>query len=379
MVKNVVKPAFLALVFLFSTISFTLFAGTAQAIPKPDGDLYVPVAESIDAFLGKISSGYGMRLHPTMGTYTMHHGTDFSYRCKEPLYSVAEGEVSSIEDSPNIGRNQRTGNSTYVTIKSGEIEFRAIHMEPADNKVKVGDKVGAGQEYSKVDTFGRSTGCHLHFEMIVNGQHRNPQDFFNKYKAEFKVPDGSVTGPGSGSDSESQQSGISVSGESIVSEDELTGMPEKRKFYEDPETGEKIEIPDHMLMTDLSEDEAASAAQLMASVDTYNESSKVNWLNVGVMLMGLGLIFYSVLLIVAYSFDKVNVFFQVPLVSVLTFGRLRAKESDDPNVDGFIPPKGVFIRSGIAFTLGILLVSGWFYWLMLWVFQLVQAWAVENL
>lgn len=359
---------------------FFLFLAPQAKADVPSGDLYVPMADTYEVFKSKVTSPFNpTRLHPSLGIIRPHNGTDFGYGCDAPIYSFADGEVTQVYVPAGVGPGTK-GDATIITIQhSDTLSTKYLHWKPGDETVKVGDKVGAGQQISKVNTYGGgSTGCHLHFEVIKGGTAVNSIPFLDGLASRLKVPDGSVTGPGASQ--ETPQSGVSISGGGgIVSEDELTGMPEKRKFYEDPETGEKVEIPDHMLWTDLSEDEAASAAQLMASVETYNESSKVNWLNVGVMLMGLGMIFYSVLLIVAYSFDKVNTFFQVPLVSVLTFGRLQAKESDDPDVDGFIPPKGVFIRSGIAFLLGILLVSGWFYWLMLWVFQLAQAWAVENL
>lgn len=175
---------------------------------------------------------------------------------------------------------------------------------------------------------------------------------------------------------EAPKPGIDISGGGggLVSEDELTGMPEKRKFYEDPETGQMIEVPDSSTLDEMDPYDAAATGNLMAAVDTYNETHSTNWLMVGISLAGLFMIFYSVLLLVAYAFDKVNIFFKFELLNAISFGKLRAVDPGDETFKGAVGFKGVAIRSLIALALGILLVSGFFQSVILKTIFLVEGW-----
>lgn len=178
---------------------------------------------------------------------------------------------------------------------------------------------------------------------------------------------------GNKSNESSKPSDIDISG-SLVSEDELTGMPPKRKFYEDPETGQMVEIPDESILDEMDPHDAAATGNLMAAVDTYNETHSTNWLMVGVSLTGLLMIFYSVLLVIAYAFDKVNIFFKFKLLNVISFGKLRAVDPADESFKGGVGFKGVAIRSLIALTLGILLVSGTIQNLILQLIFYIRGW-----
>lgn len=187
----------------------------------------------------------------------------------------------------------------------------------------------------------------------------------------LKNVDGS---PSSGSSEE----GISLSGGGIIEEDELTGLPEKRKFYEDPETGEMIEVPPQMKLDPDDGDFSASDVKSLNTIETASELERSerlpNAIRTGISFFGLAIIFWSVLLPVAYSFDKVNSFAQVGAVKAVTLGRRHTAESPQDTTKGALQTRDMFVLALIAFVLGILLATGWFYQLILTIIFKFQAW-----
>lgn len=167
--------------------------------------------------------------------------------------------------------------------------------------------------------------------------------------------------------SEKPEEDIIVQG-SLPLESELVGMPEERDFLKDLT---EAPVPDAAALGELAEGgtngSAAQVDALLSSVDNYNQSRQTDWFRVGLSLFGLLMVFYSVLLVVAFFFDKSNPFFRFSAVSILTFGKLKAatEEASDLGASaGFLTQKGLLIRSGVALLLGILLITGSFYALL---------------
>jgi murein DD-endopeptidase MepM/ murein hydrolase activator NlpD len=113
---------------------------------------------------GVVSSAYGMRTHPVTGARKAHTGVDFEY-ADGLAYAAAEGVVAEVTVDPAYGN--------LLTIAHGDgIRTRYAHL--ATTLVEPGEHVSAGQVVGKIGSTGLSTGPHLHFEIQVNGQLRDP-------------------------------------------------------------------------------------------------------------------------------------------------------------------------------------------------------------
>ena len=115
----------------------------------------------------RISSGFGKRRHPISGYTKMHRGTDFAAPSGTPIYAAGKGKVEMAGRNGGYGRYVRIRhNSTYKTAYA--------HMKAIAKGVKRGASVRQGQVIGYVGSTGRSTGPHLHYEVILNGKQTNP-------------------------------------------------------------------------------------------------------------------------------------------------------------------------------------------------------------
>lgn len=117
---------------------------------------------------GPITSGFGWRVHPIFGTRRFHAGVDIDADCGDPIWAAARGNVISA------GWNGGYGNATVVDHGNGLATLYA-HQESIG--VAVGQRVGRGQQIGRVGTTGWSTGCHLHFEVRINGTPVDPAPY----------------------------------------------------------------------------------------------------------------------------------------------------------------------------------------------------------
>lgn len=144
--------------------------------PPDDGiaDYFDPNGRSSRKFLmrtpvdgARISSGYGMRRHPTLGYSKMHRGTDFAAPTGTPIMAAGSGTIEFA------GRNGSYGN--YVRIRhNDEYKTAYAHMSRFGPGITKGVRVQQGQIIGYVGTTGRSTGPHLHYEVLLNGEQVNP-------------------------------------------------------------------------------------------------------------------------------------------------------------------------------------------------------------
>ncbi len=115
----------------------------------------------------RISSGFGMRKHPVLGYSKMHKGMDFAASVGTPIYAAGDGKVEYS------GRFSSYGN--YVRIShNSKLKTAYAHMHRIAPGVKPGSRVRQGQVIGYVGTTGRSTGPHLHYEVMVNSKQVNP-------------------------------------------------------------------------------------------------------------------------------------------------------------------------------------------------------------
>ena len=116
----------------------------------------------------RMSSGFGMRRHPVLGYGKMHKGIDFAAPTGTPIYAAGEGRIVKA------GRFGSYGN--YVRIRHrGDLDTAYAHMSKIANGLKPGARVRQGQIIGYVGTTGRSTGPHLHYEILVANKQVNPR------------------------------------------------------------------------------------------------------------------------------------------------------------------------------------------------------------
>ena len=116
----------------------------------------------------RLSSAFGMRKHPIDGFNKMHKGTDFAAPMGTPIMASGSGLITRARWCGGGGNCIKIKhNSTYETIYA--------HMKNFARGIKEGIRVKQGQIIGYVGSTGKSTGPHLHYEVVVNGKKVNSQ------------------------------------------------------------------------------------------------------------------------------------------------------------------------------------------------------------
>ncbi|HEY2889968.1 MAG TPA: peptidoglycan DD-metalloendopeptidase family protein [Dongiaceae bacterium] len=116
----------------------------------------------------KITSGFGMRIHPILGYSLMHKGVDFGAPIGTPIYAAGDGVIQIIGPVSGYGNYIRLKHTAAYGTAYGHISRFAAGL-------RVGSRVHQGQVIAYVGMTGRATGPHLHFEVIKDGKQINPQ------------------------------------------------------------------------------------------------------------------------------------------------------------------------------------------------------------
>lgn len=115
----------------------------------------------------RLSSTFGKRTHPILGYTKMHKGADFAAPSGTPIYAAGNGTIEMA------GRNGAYGN--YVRIRhNSEYSTAYAHMKSIKKGVGKGKRVTQGEVIGHVGTTGRSTGPHLHYEVLMGKKQVNP-------------------------------------------------------------------------------------------------------------------------------------------------------------------------------------------------------------
>jgi murein DD-endopeptidase MepM/ murein hydrolase activator NlpD len=117
---------------------------------------------------GPVGSGFGFRSDPFTGRAALHTGLDFPADAGTPITAAAGGVVRSAEPHPAYGNLLEIDHGNGLTTRYAHTS--RIHVKP-------GDLVKRGQLIAAVGTTGRSTGSHLHFEVLVDGVQQDPAKF----------------------------------------------------------------------------------------------------------------------------------------------------------------------------------------------------------
>lgn len=119
---------------------------------------------------GYVTSGYGMRNDPFTGELAHHNGLDIAAKMGTDIWAAATGKVIKSSDTGN-----GYGKCVIIEHYSG---FKTLYGHCSELLVSVGDYVKAGDVIAKVGSTGRSTGPHLHFSVIIDGEYVDPTIYF---------------------------------------------------------------------------------------------------------------------------------------------------------------------------------------------------------
>lgn len=127
--------------------------------------LMVPSSAPVD---GPVGSGFGFRADPFTGRGALHTGLDFPAATGTPIVAAAGGVVLSADAHPAYGQTVELDHGNGLVTR---------YAHAAKLLVRAGDLVKRGQQIALVGSSGRSTGPHLHFEVLVEGAPQNPAKF----------------------------------------------------------------------------------------------------------------------------------------------------------------------------------------------------------
>lgn len=120
--------------------------------------------------LNRLTSGFGYRIDPLYKTVKFHAGLDFTAPVGTPIYATADGIVKT---AGNLG----DGYGNHVIIHHG-YSYRTLYGHMYRIKARIGQSVKRGEVIGYVGNTGKSTGPHLHYEVIKGNKHLDPIYFF---------------------------------------------------------------------------------------------------------------------------------------------------------------------------------------------------------
>jgi murein DD-endopeptidase MepM/ murein hydrolase activator NlpD len=115
------------------------------------------------------ASGYGMRIDPIYHMLRFHAGMDFSVPTGTPIHATGDGQVVFS------GWRQGYGNCIIIDHDHG---YQTVYAHQSRNLARVGQSVVRGQTIGLSGNTGKSTGPHLHYEVLLNGRPDNPAKYF---------------------------------------------------------------------------------------------------------------------------------------------------------------------------------------------------------
>ena len=116
----------------------------------------------------RLSSGYGTRRHPILGYNKMHRGVDFAAPIGTPILAAGSGTI--------VFRSRNGAYGNYIRIRHNSLYSTAYaHLSKFNRSLTKGSRVRQGQVIGYVGTTGRSTGAHLHYEILKRGRQTNPR------------------------------------------------------------------------------------------------------------------------------------------------------------------------------------------------------------
>ena len=150
----------------FDKAAYEEWLASQKPVVPPDGCEWLTPLTSY-----RLTSPFGMRMHPILGIYRMHNGIDMAAPLNTPIYASRGGQVTIAEENDSAG--------LYVQINHGD-GYKSVYMHMNYFIVKVGDYVAQGQVIGYVGTSGMSNGYHLHFGISYTGEYVNPLEYIEQ-------------------------------------------------------------------------------------------------------------------------------------------------------------------------------------------------------
>lgn len=164
--------------------SYTIYPGQelvipgatkVRSVPSADNDGPPPARDDVAIIWplagrgrGSVTSGFGMRTHPTRRTEEFHKGIDIDGAREERVLAAAAGEV--------VFSGRMTGYGTVVMIDHGD-RLITLYAHLSRSAVRLEDRVAQGQAIGYVGSTGNATGSHLHFEVRHKGRAVDPLEY----------------------------------------------------------------------------------------------------------------------------------------------------------------------------------------------------------
>mgnify|MGYP005844887563 CR=1 FL=1 len=120
--------------------------------------------------LTRLASGFGYRTHPIYKIQHLHTGLDFTAPVGTEIYATGDGIIKEVNSEPR-------GYGNHIIISHG-FGYETLYAHMSKFNVRTGQKVKRGEVIGFVGNTGTSTGPHLHYEVIKNGEKINPINFF---------------------------------------------------------------------------------------------------------------------------------------------------------------------------------------------------------
>ncbi len=138
-------------------------------------NMMVPTQQPVPG--ANLGSHFGWRIDPITGQSALHTGLDFQADTGTPIYAAAGGVV--------VTQEYHAGYGNLVEVDHGK-DLITRYAHASQVFVKKGDVIKRGQKIAEVGTTGRSTGSHLHFEVLVQGVPQDPQKFLSAGEANVR-------------------------------------------------------------------------------------------------------------------------------------------------------------------------------------------------
>lgn len=203
--------------------------------PLPEGKADIPEGAEmvwpVDG--GAVTQARQTRTNPETGGTAVHDGVDIAAEKGTPIYAAGRGTVKEA------GYNAKDGYFVRLDHGAGQESFYA-HCQKL--LVKTGDEVLSGQTIATVGSTGMSTGPHLHFEILVNGESQDPLRYFEKAGVPEVQPSDVLWASGAGADSASDALKYYEAGSLPMFQISFSRLSEKEqsawldKIYADGET-----------------------------------------------------------------------------------------------------------------------------------------------
>lgn len=163
---NILAAEFLNRGETFRALRYTSADGRADYY-SPDGKSMRKAFLRTPVDFTRISSRFGSRMHPVLGTMKNHHGVDYAAPTGTPVKSSGDGKVVHVGAKGGYGK-------TVIIEHGGKYSTLYAHLSQFKGGLRNGSRVRQGQIIGYVGSTGRSTGPHLHYEFRIDGVHRNP-------------------------------------------------------------------------------------------------------------------------------------------------------------------------------------------------------------